>query len=297
MSPTTRISNIKDMQDLVSVAAELERYVAAQYDCFSQILRRHAEETSAAEFVKLREQALNKADALDAGGALADEQHASLTGTQLLEILGPIPEENDLSTMASYQLFAAAVCAREAIFRFYSSAAAISADEAMRTRAEAMATENLIDATVLRPLRRRAYHARRQHESVGRFPESDLIESLMDLVAMAAVIETSAAEALSRIPDKAPDLVSLTEDTLKFAESLTDRAQDLGQPNKSLESALSEFHPSTRQIALQTISRNAFSFYDSVVDRAVSEDVMLLAQDLSQQALTRIEDLSRLKPT
>jgi len=168
---------IRTMDDLLSVADAMERDSAERYRGFASRLRKQGDADLAAEFETL---------------AALEDRHVGQVAARARTTLGrtarPLPadwrlpsfseEEARGALLDPYHALAFAVRNEERAFSFYTYIAAAADDQALRALAEDLARDELDHASLLRRLRRRAFHQERPVNV--EIPKS--VERLRDLV-------------------------------------------------------------------------------------------------------------------
>ena len=154
-------ARIDSVEQLLAVAAALEREAAARYRQFSERLARQGDAATAAEFAAL-------AELEDRHAVAVDERALSLLGQTAapLRVGWELPanfdeDEARNAALGAYQALAYAVRNEERAFAFYVYVAAAAGDAALRALAEALASDELEHAAILRRQRRRAFHSER----------------------------------------------------------------------------------------------------------------------------------------
>ena len=191
----TTHENIRSTEDLLSVAAALERDSADRYRSLAAHLNAQGDSAIAAEFEALAtiedrhvEEVAARARALDArpGRPLP-------AGFRL----PPACDEEEArgATLSAYQALAFAVRNEERTFAFYTYIAAATGTPALRALAEDLARDELDHASRLRRLRRRAFH---QAPPVG----VEIPANLERLRALARQWERAAARAHAGLADR-----------------------------------------------------------------------------------------------
>ncbi len=210
-------------------------------------------------------------------------------------------DEFDSQIANAYQILAAAVRNEEAAFRSLSHFSAGVNTSIVRQLTEAMARLQLARAARLRRHRRVAFHAARLAPETVELPNPALVTSLADLIHAASRIEASAIESLDAV-GKQGSLQETLAMTRQMLALLQEQAHASRPPRPELvqafegQAAANTDDAGTGDPLAQALnaSKRGFAFYDSVVAMAPDEATMLLAQDLSDTALRRIQALAAL---
>ncbi len=304
MQPTPPL-RIKTQAALAAVVVALEHETARRYRELAAVMHRRGHDEVAEVFARLVVEAAEREAAPEHWGVKPGEAlpPATFADGHLRAILRDRTDEPDADVITPYRALATAVRREENIFHFFSLVAANTDDAKVHARAEALATQTLGRAAALRRARRRAYHERRRHPSLE-LPAPALVQDPADMLFAAAMIEDAAATDLMAAAHTHPELRALAEKTRDSAQALKDASLEAGEPNPALTEALRQAakrgneedgratRPASARRALADAKR-AFTFYDTLVTDATSEDVLLEAQRLSDQALERIQALSR----
>ena len=208
----------------------------------------------------------------------------------------------DLLGLTPYRVLAFAVSLAQHTFELYSYLAA-TADRDVCDYAERLAGAELSRAARLRVERRRAYHGGGRQAEAEAYPGAHLVESEADLLAAALAIEARLAQSFAVVGEDETGVSSTRQATRQRVEHLRRAAEEAGEPGGPMAEELAVFSRSTQTTAKSGGDREAarrhllaecdraFTFYDAVARAAVSEAVLLQAQDLSQAAVERIRQV------
>lgn len=211
INPDYPVTSVASIEELMGIAVAMEAEAARRYE---QLARR-TEGLDQPELVALfRELARLERDHERGLAAWAGrEGRAAPVPAQfswrLPETFG---DEADERPLDPYQALAIAVRNEERAFAFYAYLSAMCADQGeLRTRADALAREELQHVALLRGLRRRAFHSRPSPRP--RLP----VETLADLQRLSAQMQASApqgesAAALSHAQEAMETFLSVAED-------------------------------------------------------------------------------------
>jgi rubrerythrin len=206
-----------------------------------------------------------------------------LVEKDLNEILGDeidIPAGFEFSAMTVYASLAEAVRAEEKAFAFYSFLVSDTKDPEIKALAEDLAKEELDHAALLRQARRAAF--RGIDREAGLWPNPETIITTADFSGAAKDAETAYLERHAGLLTKLGilgelrDLLSRKIPGSGWAEKAgADGIQEEGDIRAAVDEA-----------------QAAFEFYDAVATGTLDQDVMMLAQDMTEVALARIKLLS-----
>jgi len=209
-------------------------------------------------------------------------------------------EAVDPEHSSPYRALAFAVHNEERAFRFYIYVAATTNDETVREHAETLAREELGHASLLRAMRRKAW---REEQQTGRDEpdiEPHLIQTLADLLSVAASANHCLLDNVEALADSHPELGLFRAATYSTLLDTETRLKTAGRPGEDVARAIESIENYRRKIAsmnddpdalqqrLHVDSDRCFAFYDTVVTHTSDETVMLAAQKLSESMLERI---------
>ncbi len=316
---------IETVEDLAALGIAVEEAAAKRYQELADRMRRHGSDNIAALFERLatmeRSHAHRVAEWAAGHGvepgpvrALAERWLESLSLGEAAETAaGEAASEIDAAARdpylaTPYRALAFAVHNEERAFRLYSYIAAAAEDPRIRACAEELASEELGHAVLLRVERRRAYHAERNREDDHELPSPRRVETLGDLLAVAAVIESWIADSLATLVDEDPSLAGLAEARRAIATRLAEERATADVPAAAVEDAMAAWRAAVPEILpggggaadvadslerLRVVAEQAFAFYDGVFAASGEEEVLLKAQALSRDALELIAALAK----
>jgi rubrerythrin len=265
---------IRSRDELLSVAAALEREAAARYRALSNRMARQGDAAMAAQFDGL---------------AGMEDAHAKDVAKRGEEVLGHAPairdagwelpptydeEEARGATLSPYQALAFAVRNEERAFVYYAYVAAEAEDPEVRALAEEMAREELEHAALLRRHRRRAFHSERP-------VAADIPQSVEALRSAARSWDGEAATAHAALANALDD-AGETEDAAIFRRLAA-------QEEKAAAGATGTAIPNLRSAAdgLRLLEE-AFDRFALIGERSNNEDVVAEAQRLASQTVARL---------
>ena len=307
---------INNASDLMSIALQVEREAIRNYSQLAMCMRQGHNASAAALFERLvvEEQAHERLliKWMDHEG-IGITREAVETPSHISPVSWSDPQVSDIYNdeacdphhSTPYRALAFAVHNEETAFHFYTQVAANSENDAVRRYAEILAREELGHAALLRAERRVAYHKERKasmHEPVFDFMA---IHNEVDLLAAAVYIDRYLVDQMNALAKTSPQinmLISeLQQQIIKNEKALSDQSKnDKVLPGEGVIRAFEQFKlynihmkqkSDNSDLALQRLYAccdRSFVFYDSVVETATDEAVMLAAQKLTSLALDHI---------
>lgn len=308
-------TNVKTTSDLMSIALQAEREAIRCYSQLANTMHQGNNESAAALFERM---------------ILEEKEHERLLqewmkqedikeNTEIPVVSWSDPQvdttynEEACEPLHSspYKALAFAVHNEEIAFRLYTHVAAESDNETVRHYAEILAREELGHAALLRAERRLAYHAERNANSAEPRLDPKAIHNESDLLAAAIHIDRYLAQEINLITNSYPEIDELS---VKIQQQISNNEQDLYDKTDKGNIPLSEdITKNLEQLKLYNAHMNAqfkntdsgmqrlwaccdrsFAFYDSIVEVAPEDSIMLTAQKLSSSALDRIGILKRI---
>ncbi len=298
-------SDVQTASDLMSIALYAEREAIRRYTRLTEAMRSYGNQEAASLFERMVEE--------EQAHKRLIEEWAKLEGIQLRTDIGPVKWEDpqvptdydsdavDPAHSTPYRALAFAVHNEERAFHFYAQVAATAKDETVREYAETLAREELGHAALLRAMRRRAWRAEEKtgHEEPDINPA--IIHTQADLLAVAGSAERCLADNLDALADKYPELEGVSRTVKARLKDIEARRSSVGKPGEDAVRAIESIENYKRNRAgkdntpddllqrLRSDTDRCFAFYDTVVTQTKDEGVMLLAQELSQSVLERID--------
>jgi rubrerythrin len=265
---------IGSADELLAVAAALEREAAARYRGLSARMARQGDASMAAQFNLLAD---------------IEDRHASHVAERGQALLGHTPgprnagwdlpsnydaEEARGATLGAYQALAFAVRNEERAFAFYTYVAAEAKDPGVRALAEDLARDELEHAALLRHHRRRAFHTERPRPVEVPQSVDVLRASARRWDGQAAAAHTALAKALDESGD--------TEDALIFRRLAA-------QEQKAADGAVGAAIPKLRSAAdgLRLLEEG-FDRFALIAERSDDERVVAEAQRLAGEMVSRL---------
>jgi rubrerythrin len=297
-------THVKTASDLMSIALQAEREAIRRYAVLTEHMQKANNTSAAALFKRMineekkHEQLLLKWMAQEGIKENPEIKTAKWVDPKISTTYDDDACDPNYST--PYRALAFAVHNEEIAFRFYTHIAANSEDKSVIQYAETLAREELGHATLLRAERRKAY----REECLSHTHEPELnpgaVYNESDLLAAAIHIDSYLVEQMDVICKMNPQLHSLALDTKKLINKnkaeLFDKTlpgveiiTNLGQLKLHNSYMMQKFDQPNQELQrLSACCDRSFVFYDTIVETAVDEKVMLGAQALTSLALDRI---------
>lgn len=194
-----------DMPTLYGLAAAMQQAAIQRYETLIPIMQQRGEVATAAAFRSLAEQAaehlaeINK-QAVAIGVALSEHDNETVANQLPPEIASTWEELTGSALLTPYRAFATAVQNKEQAATFFTYLAADAIDDTVRTEAEALAANQLIQASALRRWRRLAWHRERNRYTPAEPPRVQSTEQLQEFLDAARLrIHTHLSAIASRL--------------------------------------------------------------------------------------------------
>ena len=295
---------VRTNSDLMSIALYAEREAVRRYVRLAEAMHRHGNQEAAAMFERMVEEEQAHEHMI--------EEWAKLEGVELRTDIGPVVWEDpqvptdydgeavDPEYSTPYRALAFAVHNEERAFHFYVYVAAMADEASVHEHAEILAREELGHAALLRAMRRRAWRAEQQTGRDEPDIEPRLIQTLADLLSVAASADHCLADNVDTLTHISPELGMFSAATHNILMDTKTRLKTVGKPGEDVARAIESIEnyrrktaamkddPDALQQRLRSDSDRCFAFYDAVVTHASDETVMLTAQQLSESMLERI---------
>lgn len=297
-------TNVKTTSDLMSIALQAEREAIRRYTMLAESMLKGNNKSTAALFERMvNEEVEHERLLLEWMTKEGIEENPRIEPIVWKDphVSGVYNDEAyDPYYSTPYKALAFAVHNEEIAFRFYTHVEANSENEAVRKYAEVLAREELGHAALLRAERRLAYHRERKSDTNAPKLDPDLIQTQSDLLAAAIHIDRYLESQMEILITDKPEIEKLRKDTLQqisFNEKTLNRQIP---PGDEIIGALNELKTYDSQLnarldnpeldvqRLWSCCDRSFAFYDSIVETATDETVMLTAQNLTSTALDRI---------
>ena len=290
-------AHVKTLGELLALALALELRAAARFRLMAARMREEGRDDLVSLFEGLAREEDRHAEDLRRLPEAAEQsdEPAALDVDPDLAALSSAPNGESLRQLSIYDCLAEAVRNEINTFDFFSNVAAKAEDDALQDLAERLAKEELEHATVLRRVRREAFH--QQRRAPGIWPKASAIETLDDLRAAALGGEQAVAARVGALKRQLPELEEISR---SIADLLSQPAEHRSQAPRATPEGAVGLQPRDargdrtspdRDLLRAALdgAKEAFAFYDAIVTVASREDVMLTAQALSMLALKRIE--------
>ena len=297
-------TNVKTASDLMTIALQAEREAIRRYSQLAANMHEGNNESVAALFERMvTEEEEHERLLLE---WMAQEGIKENLEVEPLSWRDPTvsttynDEARDPYYSSPYKALAFAVHNEEIAFHFYTHVAANSENETVRQYAEILAREELGHAALLRAERRNAYHTEREANLVGPKLDPKAIHNEADLLAAAIHIDSYLLEQMNAIKTATPEINSLAEETQQQIHDNENALDNKTPPGKEITFNLEQLRLHNANMEKQIDSTElekqrlwsccdrSFAFYDSIVESAADEEVMLAAQKLTLSALDRI---------
>lgn len=296
---------VADTEQLLGIAAAMEREAARRYDRFAESMAAMGEEALANLFRDLAAQERQHEDAIGRWAQREIGKQPPVVGPpeNAGEILRTEEDETTATeTLSPYRALNWAVRNEERAFAYYSYVAAYAGDASVRATAEGLAREELEHAALLRKARRRAFHAERTDDDfrrrlglAGKPPRT-----LSALAVIAARLESHLAAEHRRLAEQYhAGKPRLAADLDRFADEERERAASLRGMIAEEDGALSEIEVPGRESgsgsdllnsALKALEAT-YEFYFLAAENADDEKLMHLAQKLAEKTIGTIARL------
>lgn len=283
LNPDWPIPDVRSVDELMDIAVAMEAEAANRYGQLARRVESRGQVELAELFTRLAQLERDHQHGLEAwaGREGRNQPIPSQFSWQLPETFGDDADERPLDP---YLALAVAVRNEERAFAFYTYLSALCAgNHDLRTRAEALAREELKHVALLRGMRRRAFHTRAPRAPMVR------IETVGDLQHLAQGLEAGSAEIGQLLTQGFADhpAASLlarpaTGATDLPASSAVEHARREGRLAPGMLSAVQLL-----QLALSD-AQEVLDTYLSIAETASREDVLGEAQHLGEQALGRL---------
>lgn len=292
INPIYPIETIGSIDELMAIAAGMEREAAERYeDLANQMDRRDAELAalfrSLAEMEREHESGIGRWAARE--GLMPPQPKAF--SWRMPETFG----EEAGRVLTPYEALGIAVRNEERAFTFYAYLAAMAPDDTVRARAEALAREELSHVSQLRVMRRRAFHMDRppprgirRARNMAEWPSL-----VLGLEGGSAEVDGVAADILERAgeAEAASMIRAEVQSALRRIHGLSARPGPRSPAAAGARAAgLLEGDTLSRDGALRLSLRNAEEVADAYMataEHASDETLMREAQAIAQQAIAR----------
>lgn len=298
--------NVKNPSDLFSIALQAEREAIRRYTQLMNCMLKGKNESAAALFDRMvteereHERLLLKWMRQEGIDENPDIDPVAWSDPNVSTVYND--DARDPFSSSPYKALAFAVHNEEIAFRFYTHVAANTDNDVIRVYAETLAREELGHAALLRAERRLAYRKEKTDKKSEPALNPQAIHNEADLLSAAIHIDNYLSNQMSAFTDNTPainDLAIKTQEQIKNNEralnehelkenvfpgkDITDNLEQLKAHNSSMVN--------DQDLSLQRLwscCDRSFAFYDTIMETATDEDMMLFAQKLTATALDRI---------
>ena len=297
-------TNVKTTGDLMSIALQAEREAIRRYSDLAEEMREGNNESAAALFERMvieeQEHERLLLEWMEQENIDENPEIGSISWRDPNISTTYDDEARDPYYSTPYRALAFAVHNEEIAFRFYTHVAAESDNEAVCKYAEILAREELGHAALLRAERRRAYHAEREANVIEPRLDPKTVHNEADLLAAAIHIDHYLADEMKMFTSDSPEINSLEKETRQQIVSNENALSSKPSPGEDITRSLEKIKsynstmaensddPDSRLQRLCACCDRSFAFYDTVVETADDETIMLTAQKLTSSALDRI---------
>lgn len=303
-------TNVKTTSDLMSIALQAEREAIRQYSQLASSMREGNNESAAAIFERMvKEEQEHERLLLEwmfQEGIKENPEIEPISWSEPSVSTTYNDEARDPYYSSPYKALAFAVHNEEIAFRFYTHVAANSENKTVREYAEILAREELSHAALLRAERRLAYHAEREANMTEPRLDPKAIHNEADLLAAAIHIDRYLAEQMKALSTTTPEINSLAKQTQQQINDNEHALENKTSPGNDITKNLEQLKlhrtymkqkfdsPDLELQQLWACCDRSFAFYDTIVEAAIDENVMLAAQKLTSSALDRISVLKNI---
>jgi len=290
-------TDIQSPSQLLGAALAAEREAIKHYADMAARMRHYGSHDAQALFERLVDEGRERESQI--------AQWAELEHIELPEFDEPVAWEDPLMPTTydaeardpyrstPYKALAYAAHNTDRTFHLYSYIAATTDDPQTERYAKILAGDALNRSRLLQSRRRRAFHNEHRGHRQRQLDTAMGLKSLSELFAVAAGIEARMAEALEVIAKHYKDLAPVAAQSRATEARCQAHLVEAGMPAVAADDPLdtSDIGQDVHQDMLMifTESERAFSFYDTVMSHAYSEEIMLEAQHLCEAAMVRME--------
>ena len=286
INPLWPIEAVTDLDQLLAIAVGMEHEAAERYERLAEAVEHHHAPELAALFRQLARMERDHEAGIGRWArrdGLAPPQPLHFSW-QFPETFGAEADGDAAHVLTPYRALSIAVRNEEQAFAFYAYLSAMAPDDDVRRHADALARAELNHVAQLRAMRRRAFHADRQHPTaVPRTPEQ-LRRGAARLEAEAARLTTLAADTAAQagLSPAAAVLRRLAEEAQRTAERFGGASADTAH---AAAAGLTPF--GALRLALRH-AEEVLETYLAAADQATDSAVLDDAQALAETALARL---------
>jgi len=288
---------------LLSTAIAIEREAIKHYGDMAVRMRRYGNNESVSLFERLSEESREREQTIAEWAELENIELAEIKEALVWE--DPLmpktydAEARDPYRSTPYKALAYAAHNTDRAFNLYTHIAAIAEDPQTERYAQILAGDALNRSRLLQSRRRRAYHTEQRGPWQKQLDAALSLKTVGKLYAVAAGIEQRLTGLLVVMETHYDDLPPITEQSRQSAQQCLQKLDPgrspiaVPEPPYNMDIIGEKLHEDA--LLLFTESERAFNFYDTVMSHAYDEDIMLVAQKLSESALARLEAIREMQ--
>jgi len=290
-------TDINNPGELLGVALETERVAAQHYADLATRMSHYGKHICTELFERLtgesREREQQIIDWAELEGIALPEVAETVVWEDPLMPTTYDAEARDPYRSTPYKALAYAAHNADRAFNIYTHIAASTEDVKTEHYAQILANDALNRSRLLQSRRRRAYHKERQGPWQKQLDAALSLTEVAHLHAVGAAIQERLGNLLSTMSQHYEGLQPIVEHCrqvkARCEQQMTDVAApiDVPPPPYDLDQIGTNLHQD--MLLLFAESERAFNFYDIVIGHAFDEEIMLVAQELSESALECME--------
>ena len=289
--------DIQSPGQLLGIAIALAREAVRHYGDMAARMRHYGNTESVELFERLENESRERENQF--------VELAQLEDIELVDMNEPITWEDPLMPTTydaqardpyrstPYKALAYAAHNTDRAFHLYTHISATTTDAQTEHYAKILAGDALNRSRLLQSRRRRAYHTEQRGPWQKQLDAALSLKTATELYAVSAGIEQRLTDLLTTMAEHYEDLLPIANHSHKIVEQCQLHLSDdtpstvTPPPPYNMDHIGSDLHQDI--LLIFTESERAFSFYDAVMSHAFEEDIMLIAQELSESALLRLE--------
>jgi len=290
-------TDINNPGELLGVALETERVATQHYADLATRMRHYGKQICTELFERLtgesRERVQQIIDWAELEGIELREVTAAIVWEDPLMPTTYDAEARDPYRSTPYKALAYAAHNADRAFNMYTHIVARAKDPKTELYAQTLANDALNRSRLLQSRRRRAYHKEQQGPWQKQLDAALSLTEVAHLHAVGAAIQQRLGNLLDTMSQHYEGLQPIVEHCrqvkARCEQQMTDMAAPITVPPPpyDLEQIGTNLHQD--MLLLFAESERAFNFYDIVIGHAFDEEIMLVAQELSESALECME--------
>jgi len=290
-------TDIQSPGQLLGIAIALAREAVRHYGDLAKRMSHYGNNESVELFERLESESRERKNQLVELTQLEDialvEMNEPVTWEDPLMPTTYDAQARDPYRSTPYKALAYAAHNTDRAFHLYTHISATTTDPQTEHYAKILASDALNRSRLLQSRRRRAYHTEQRGPWQKQLDAALSLKTAAELYAVSAGIEKRLADLLTTMAKHYEELMPISKsahETVELCQQhLTDDlpATVTPPPPYNMDHIGQDLHQDI--LLIFTESERAFSFYDAVMAHAFEEDIMLIAQDLSESALLRLE--------